>query len=72
MRAWRHSRLAMTGLKALFRRLGIAAAERDTLYLAGNRLNADGLRRELKPRQATGLDVEWGRKRRPCGAARMA
>jgi glycine/D-amino acid oxidase-like deaminating enzyme len=59
VRAWRHSRLAVTGLRALFRKLGIAAADRDTLYLAGNRLNAVTLKRELKLRQAAGLDTEY-------------
>jgi glycine/D-amino acid oxidase-like deaminating enzyme len=58
-RAWRHSRLAVAGLQALFGRLGIEAQRRNALYLAGNRLNAGDLRRELKLRQAAGLDTEY-------------
>jgi glycine/D-amino acid oxidase-like deaminating enzyme len=58
-RAWRHSRLAVTSLQALFRRLDIEAQNHDALYLAGNRLNAEGLRHELKLRQAAGLETEY-------------
>src|SRR5947209_11342757 len=35
-RAWQRSRLAVDGLRATFRTLGIAAQSRDSLYLAGN------------------------------------
>src|ERR1043165_7290740 len=58
-RAWRRARLALDNLRALFRRLGIAAQSRDGLYLAGDRLNATQLRTEASLRRAIGLDTPY-------------
>ena len=58
-RAWRRARLALDNLRALFRRLGIAAQSRDGLYLAGGRLNATQLRTEASLRRAIGLDTTY-------------
>ena len=55
-RAWRRSRLAVDALAARLGELGIAGvAKRDTLYLAGDVLDRDGLRREHRARRAAGL-----------------
>ncbi len=59
VRAWRRSRLAVASLHAQFRALGIEAAARDTLYLAGNRLNASGLAQEQRLRRMAGLETEF-------------
>lgn len=55
-RAWRRSRLAVDELAARLRELGVPdAAGRDTLYLAGDVLDRDGLAREHAARRAAGL-----------------
>jgi glycine/D-amino acid oxidase-like deaminating enzyme len=55
-RAWRRSRLAVDALAARFKELGIAdVAVRDSLYLAGDVLDRDGLAREHDARRAAGL-----------------
>jgi glycine/D-amino acid oxidase-like deaminating enzyme len=56
-RAWRRTRLAVDGLRSTFARLGIAARERDALYLSGNRLSPAQLREECRLRRALGLDT---------------
>jgi glycine/D-amino acid oxidase-like deaminating enzyme len=56
IRAWRRSRLAVDALATRLRELGpVAATERSTLFLEGNRLDAEGLLREKAARQAAGL-----------------
>jgi len=61
VRAWRRSHQALQGLVARTRALGIAcgAERRDTLYLAGDLLNASGLRREAEARRAAGLETAY-------------
>ena len=54
-RAFRRSRLAVDALAARLGELGVALQRRDTLYLAGNILDADGLRRECEARHVAGL-----------------
>jgi glycine/D-amino acid oxidase-like deaminating enzyme len=55
-RAWRRSRLAVDALAARLGELGVAGvAKRDTLYLAGDVLDRDGLRHEHRARRAAGL-----------------
>jgi glycine/D-amino acid oxidase-like deaminating enzyme len=55
-RAWRRSRLAIEALAARLGELRLSSlVRRDTLYLAGNLLNPEGLARECQARQATGL-----------------
>lgn len=55
-RAWRRSRLAVDAIAARLRELGVRdIATRDSLYLAGNLLDRDGLRREHEARRAAGL-----------------
>ena len=75
-RAWRRSKLAVDALTARFQELGVAdVARRDSLYLSGNVLNADGLAREHDARRAAGLPSRWlGRKelRARFGIARSA
>lgn len=57
IRAWRRSRLALDGLAAKLQELGVATAvRRDSLYLAGNTLDADGLRAEIQARRHAGLE----------------
>lgn len=58
-RAWRRSHLALHGLRSRTRALGIRcdAVGRDTLYLAGNVLNADGLRAEADARRDIGIEA---------------
>ena len=58
-RAWRRSALAVQALAARTRDLGIAADLRrtDNLYLAGNVLDADGLREESVARRHAGLET---------------
>src|SRR5882724_2650720 len=58
-RAWRRARLALDSLRATFRQLGIAAQSRDSLYLAGNRLDPAQLRQEAALRRAIGLDTAY-------------
>ncbi len=55
IRAFRRSRLAVDALAARLGELGVALQRRDTLYLAGNILDADGLRRECEARHVAGL-----------------
>jgi glycine/D-amino acid oxidase-like deaminating enzyme len=56
IRAWRRSRLAVESLSARFGELALAdVVRRDSLYLAGDVLGADGLRREHQARSAIGL-----------------
>jgi glycine/D-amino acid oxidase-like deaminating enzyme len=57
IRAWRRSRLAVTNLAAHLRTLGTKAQRRDALYLAGNRLDAAGLRREADARTRAGFET---------------
>jgi len=59
IRAWRRSALAVTALAARTRDLGIAAdmVRADSLYLAGNVLDADGLRAEAEARCHAGLET---------------
>ena len=55
-RAWRRSRLAVDAIAARLTELGVPdTAARDSLYLAGDVLNRDGLRREHDARRAAGL-----------------
>lgn len=60
-RIWRRSRLAIDALRERARRLGIAAdiENRDTLYLAGNLLDADALRHECSARRRAGFEVAF-------------
>ncbi|MBN9022589.1 MAG: FAD-binding oxidoreductase [Rhizobiales bacterium] len=65
VRAWRRSALAVHALAAKTRDLGIAADLRpaDNLYLAGDVLDADGLRAECEARRHAGLETLYlGRK----------
>jgi glycine/D-amino acid oxidase-like deaminating enzyme len=56
IRAWRRSRLAVEALAVRLRELEVAAVScRDTLYLAGNELNVEGLKREHAARLAAGF-----------------
>ncbi len=58
-RAWQRARLAVDALRATFRRLGIPAQDRDSLYLAGNRLYAAALREEAALRRAIGIETAY-------------
>jgi glycine/D-amino acid oxidase-like deaminating enzyme len=56
MRAWRRSRLAVDAVAARLADLQLPdVVRRDSLYLAGNELDADGLAREQAARRAIGL-----------------
>jgi glycine/D-amino acid oxidase-like deaminating enzyme len=55
-RAWRRARLAVDGLRSTFARLGIAAQYRDSLYLAGKRLDPAQMKEEARLRRGIGLD----------------
>jgi glycine/D-amino acid oxidase-like deaminating enzyme len=57
VRAWRRSRLAVTSLAGHLRTLGIEMQMRDALYLAGNKLDAPGLRREADARAKAGFET---------------
>ncbi len=58
VRAWRRSRLALDALLATFGELGISDVERrDSLYLAGDVLDPDGLAREGAARRTAGLEI---------------
>ncbi len=58
VRAWRRSRLALDGLSARLRDGGIAGATlTDSLYLAGDVLDADRLREEGEARRAAGFET---------------
>jgi glycine/D-amino acid oxidase-like deaminating enzyme len=58
-RIWRRSRLALDALRDRTRRLGIAAdcADKSSLYLEGNVLNAAGLQAEAEARRRAGFEV---------------
>ncbi len=60
-RIWRRSKLAVDALRERARWLGIAAdvANRDTLYLAGDVLDADALRLECAARRQAGFEVAF-------------
>lgn len=56
VQAWRRARLAVDALGARLRELNVPDVERrDSLYLAGNLLDRDGLERERNARRAAGL-----------------
>ena len=55
IRAWRRSRLAVDALAARLKELGVETARRDTLYLAGNLLDAGELEREHEARLSAGF-----------------
>jgi glycine/D-amino acid oxidase-like deaminating enzyme len=59
-RAWRRSHLALHSLYARTHALQIKCdvIRRDTLYLAGNVLNADGLEREAEARRSVGFETD--------------
>lgn len=60
IRAWRRSRLALDGLTARIRGLSLTAmVRRDSLYLAGDVLDADGLAREGEARRHAGLESTY-------------
>jgi glycine/D-amino acid oxidase-like deaminating enzyme len=60
-RVWKSSRDAVNELRTRAHRLKIEAAfaSRPSLYLAGNSLNARGLRSEARQRQSAGLSSEY-------------
>jgi glycine/D-amino acid oxidase-like deaminating enzyme len=60
-RIWRRSKLALDALRERARHLGIAAdiQNRDTLYLAGDVLDADALRLECAARRQAGFQVAY-------------
>jgi glycine/D-amino acid oxidase-like deaminating enzyme len=60
-RAWQRSHLALHALAARTRALGIRCdmVRRDNLYLAGNGLDAAGLRTETEARRAIGLETAF-------------
>ena len=60
-RLWRRSRLAVDALRERTRALGIKAeqATRDSLYLSGNALDADGLAAETDARRRAGFEVSF-------------
>lgn len=55
VRAFRRSRLAVDGLAGRLGELGVDFQRRDTIYLAGNILDGNGLKRECEARQRAGL-----------------
>jgi len=59
IRSWRRSHQAVAGLAARSAERGISCdiARRDSLYLAGDRLEAAGLRREGEARRAAGIET---------------
>lgn len=60
IRAWQRSRLAVDGLAARIRALSIApVVRRDSLYLAGDLLDADALAREHEARRRAGLETAF-------------
>lgn len=61
VRVWRRSKLALDALRERIRRLRIDAdcAERDSLYLDGNVLDADALREEAEARRRAGFEVSF-------------
>jgi len=60
VRAWRRSRLAVAAIEARLEELGIRnVARHNSLYLAGDMLNGDGLAREHHARLAAGLPSRY-------------
>lgn len=61
VRAWRRSRLAVTNLRARVDELGIRCniETRPSLYLAGDRLDAEGLHTEAKMRRLAGIHATY-------------
>jgi len=59
VRAWRRSYLAVSSLHPFFRERGIDVVRRNSLYLAGNRLNAQDLQREVALRQIAGIETKF-------------
>lgn len=61
IRAWRRSRLGLENIAARTRALGVKCdmGRRDVLYLDGNELDAQGLRKEGEARNAAGLYTEY-------------
>lgn len=60
IRAWRRSRLALDGLAARIRDLSLGRAERrDSLYLAGDMLDAEALAKEGEARRHGGLETAY-------------
>ena len=60
IRAWRRSRLALDGLGARIRALSLAPMrKRDSLYLAGNLLDAEALSREGEARRRAGFETAF-------------
>jgi glycine/D-amino acid oxidase-like deaminating enzyme len=59
-RLWRRSRLALDSLRQRTQRLGIDAQceVRDSLYLQGTRLDADGLEKEACARRQVGFETQ--------------
>ncbi|MRG56962.1 FAD-dependent oxidoreductase [Phyllobacterium sp. SYP-B3895] len=59
-RAWRRSKLAVDALRERTRRLQINCEmeNRDSLYLAGNLLDKDGLEKELAARRRAGFETQ--------------
>jgi glycine/D-amino acid oxidase-like deaminating enzyme len=63
VRAWRRSRLAVDAIAARLGELGARdVGRRDTLYIVGNRLDADGLARECDARLAAGFSCRMLRR----------
>jgi glycine/D-amino acid oxidase-like deaminating enzyme len=60
-RVWRRSKLALDALRERTRWLGIAAdaENRDSLYLAGNVLDADALKHEVAERRIAGFETQY-------------
>ena len=61
IRAWRRAHQAVQALAARTRELGIVrnVARRDTLYLTGNLLDGEKLKREVEARRAAGLETTY-------------
>lgn len=60
VRAWRRARLALDGLGARLRDMDITeVTRRDSLYLAGNVLDADGLKAEGEARRSAGIETRF-------------
>lgn len=58
-RLWRRSKLALDALGERLRRLGLHAEPRDSLYLQGDELDAEGLRAEGAARRRAGFEVSF-------------
>ena len=57
VRAWRRSRLAVLSLKAHLHEAEIPSTSRNTLFLAGNKLDSGALALEARARIAAGLET---------------